>query len=61
VLESPPLRTLVIVIIDADRIGLDFAESVKVELTDEGAEVIVLEKLRDDIRRKGVWIFDDKC
>jgi hypothetical protein len=54
VLESPPLRTLVIVVIDADRVGLDFAESVEVELTDEGAEVVVLEELRYDVGRKGV-------
>lgn len=53
-LESPPLRTLVIVVIDADRVGLDFAESVEVELTDEGAEVVVLEELRYDVGRKGV-------
>ncbi len=60
-LESPPLRTLVIVVIDADRVRLDFAESVEVELTDERAEVVVLEELRYDIGRKGVWIFDNKC
>jgi hypothetical protein len=60
-LESPPLRTLVIVVIDTDRVGLDFAESVEVELTNEGTEVVVLEELRYDVERKGVWISDNKC
>lgn len=46
---------------ETDRVRLDFAEAIKVELTDEGTEVVVLEKLRDDIGRKYVRVFDEKC
>ena len=43
VLESPVLGFLTVFgVLDAERVTLNLAESVKVELTDKGAKVVVL-------------------
>jgi hypothetical protein len=60
-LESPPLGRLVVIVGYADCVGLDFTKSIKIELPNEAAKIIVLEKLRYDIGGKGIGIFDDEC
>lgn len=47
-------------IFDAEWVRLDLAESVKVELTDEGREVVVLEEFWNNFGSKFLDIFDNK-
>ena len=44
-------------ILIADRLGLNFPESVEVQLAGEGAELVVVEVLGDDLGRELVLIF----
>jgi hypothetical protein len=44
-------------ILITDRLGLNFSESVEVQLAGEGAELVVVEVLGDDLGRKLVLIF----
>jgi len=46
--------------VDADGFVLHLAEAVEVELTDEGAEVVVLEVSWDDGRGECIGILDDE-
>ncbi len=59
VFESPELGGIIIGL-NADGVRFYFAESIKVQLANEGAKVIVLEKLRDDVGREEVRIFDNE-
>ena len=46
--------------VDADGLVLHLAKAVEVELTDEGAEIVVFEVSRDDGRGEGIGILDDE-
>jgi formylmethanofuran dehydrogenase subunit D len=59
VLKSPIFGGCFIINVDdADAVVLYLAESIKVELTDEGGEVIVFKVLRDDVGGEYIGVFD---